>query len=168
MLSFILPECKHKNDIFAFYNEFEKNNETCIGYGNYKSFDAWLLEMRNRGTGTNLPEGYVRENFYLCYDKDEMVGVFSLKFELTPFLTNYGGHIGYAVKPSKRSHGLATQILKQGLEISKAFGFEKILAICDEDNYASEKVIVRNGGVFENRLFDDEENVFVKRYWIYL
>lgn len=168
MLSFILPEYKHRNDILAFYDEFEKNGETCIGYANYKNFDSWLLGMKNRGTGTNLPEGYVRENFYLCYDENEMVGVFSLKFELTPFLTNYGGHIGYAVKPSKRNRGLATQILKQGLEISKILGFERILAICDEDNYASEKVIIRNDGIFENMLFDDEENVFVKRYWIHL
>lgn len=168
MLSFILPERGHRSDVLAFYDEFEKKNETCIGYGNHKNFDVWLSGMKNRGTGTNLLEGYVRENFYLCYDGDEMAGVFSLKFELTPFLKNYGGHIGYAVKPSKRNHGLATQILRQGLEISKALGFEKILAIFDEDNYASEKVIIRNGGVFENRLFDNEESVFVKRYWIYL
>lgn len=38
--------------------------------------------------------------------------------------------------------------------------------VCDEDNLASEKVIQKNGGVFENRLFDSDESVFVKRYWI--
>lgn len=52
--------------------------------------------MKNRQTGKNLPEGYVRENFYLCYDEDELVGV------------------------------------------------------------------------YENKIFYDEENVFVKRYWIKL
>lgn len=40
--------------------------------------------------------------------------------------------------------------------------------MCDEDNLASEKVIQKNGGVFENRLFDAGESVFVKRYWIQL
>ena len=40
--------------------------------------------------------------------------------------------------------------------------------VCDEDNLASEKVIQNNGGVFENRLFDADESVFVKRYWIQL
>lgn len=124
--------------------------------------------MRNRKTGTNLPSGFVRENFYLCYDKGEMVGVFSLKFELTQFLLNFGGHVGYAVAPSKRNKGLATEILKHGLEVAKENGFEKILAVCDEENYASEKVILKNNGIFENKLFDGEENVVVKRYWIYL
>lgn len=55
-----------------------------------------------------------------------MVGVFSLKFELTEFLLNYGRHIGYAVCPSKRNCGLATQMLKQGLEFCKGFGFDRI------------------------------------------
>ena len=43
--------------------------------------------MQNRHTGKNLPEGYVRENFYLCYDKKVLIGVFSLKFELTEYPT---------------------------------------------------------------------------------
>lgn len=41
-----------------------------------------------------------------------------------------------------------------------------VLAVCDEDNYASEKVILKNGGVLENRLFDRDEGVYVKRYWL--
>jgi predicted acetyltransferase len=38
--------------------------------------------------------------------------------------------------------------------------------VCDEDNYASEKIILKNGGVLENTLYDPEEAVTVKRYWI--
>lgn len=101
-----------------------------------------------------------------CYLRDELIGVFSLKFELTDYLYSYGGHMGYAVKPSCRNRGYATEMLKTGLEISKNFGINKIPAVCDEDNYASEKVILKNGGVFENKLLDDEEKVFVKRFWI--
>lgn len=41
-----------------------------------------------------------------------------------------------------------------------------VLCVCDEDSIASERVIIKNGGIFENRLYDDEEKVFVKRYWI--
>ena len=50
----------------------------------------------------------MRENFYLCYEETRLVGVFSLKFELTEFLLNYGGHIGYAACLSERNRGLAT------------------------------------------------------------
>ena len=166
MLDFILPTQEHKDDVIKFYDAFAATNSSCIGYNGYKNYDKWLEGMQNRKNGINLPPGYVRENFYLCYEGSKLIGVFSLKFELTEFLRNFGGHVGYAVLPSERNRGLATQILSQGFEIAKKFNFTQILAICDEDNYASAKVIVKNGGAFENKLFDEDEKVFVNRYWI--
>lgn len=168
MPDFVLPTEENRNDVLDFYKEFEEYGDECIGFGNRNNYDLWLREMQNRHTGRNLPEGYVRENFYLCYNGEKLVGVFSLKFELTEFLLNFGGHVGYAVRPTQRNAGIATQMLKKGLELAKQFGFDKILCVCNEDNYASEKVILNNGGVFENRLYDSDENVFVKRYWIVL
>lgn len=168
MLKFILPTEQSKADVLSFYEEIENSGGECIGIGNYKNFDRWLTGMQNRHSGKNLPEGYVREDFYLCYEGCRLIGVFSLKFELTEFLLKYGGHIGYATRPSERNRGLATQMLKQGLEISKELGFDRILCICDSDNYASEKVILKNGGVLENELYDPDEKVFVKRFWIRL
>lgn len=166
MLRFVFPTESSRQDVQSFYNEFKSDSGTCIGYGGYKNFDRWLAGMNNRISGKNLPAGYVRENFYLCYDGDDMVGVFNLKFELAEFLLNFGGHIGYAVKPSRRNRGCASQMLKQGLDIARELGFGRVLCVCDEDNIASERVIIKNGGIFENRLYDDEEKVFVKRYWI--
>ena len=122
--------------------------------------------MKNRHAGKNLPEGYVREDFYLCYEDGKLVGVFSLKFELTEFLLKLGGHIGYAVRPSERNRGLATQMLGQGVELAGRLGFERVLRVCDEDNYASARVILKNGGVLEDKQYDPDEGVFVKRYWI--
>ena len=98
--------------------------------------DLWLSGMQNRHTGKNLPEGYVRENFYLCYEGKRLIGVFSLKFELTEFLLNYGGHIGYATRPSDRNRGLATQMLKQGLALSKEFGFERNMTYLRRRTYS--------------------------------
>lgn len=168
MLRFVLPEEENCSDVLAFYEEMEKNGDACIGMGGFRDYSRWLAGMQNRHTGKNLPEGYVRENFYLCYDAGQLVGVFSLKFELTEYLLNYGGHIGYAVRPSLRRRGLASQMLRQGLELARGFGFERVLCVCDEDNLASEKVILKNGGVLENTRFDLEENVRVRRYWIQL
>ena len=168
MINFILPSADNRQDVLSFYDEFRKNGETCIGFANSNDFDIWLSCMNNRIAGHNLPKGYVRENFYLCYMNDAMVGVFNLKFELTDYLYNYGGHIGYAVRPSLRNRGIATEMLKTGLEISKSLGFDKVLLVCDDDNYPSEKVIIKNNGIYENTLFDKEENVNVKRYWINL
>lgn len=168
MITLVLPGEENRADVLAFYDAIEKSGGECIGFRNHANYDAWLREMQNRHTGQNLPEGYVRENFYLCYSGDVLVGVFSLKFELTDYLLHYGGHVGYATRPDLRNRGYATEMLREGLAIAKAFGFDRILAVCDEDNIASEKVILKNGGVFENKLYDAEEAVFVKRYWISL
>lgn len=168
MLTFILPEERCRRDVLDFYREIQEAGGECIGCGNAGDFDLWLTGMQNRRTGRNLPEGYVRENFYLCCDGGELIGVFSLKFALTDFLLNYGGHIGYAVRPSRRMEGLGTRILAQGLDIAREFGFDKVLCICDEDNAGSEKIIRKNGGVLEDERFDPDENVTVRRFWITL
>ena len=94
MLRFVFPTESSRQDVQLFYNEFQSDGDTCIGYGGYENFGHWLAGMNNRISGKNLPAGYVRENFYLCYDGDDMIGVFNLKFELTKFLLNFGGHIG--------------------------------------------------------------------------
>lgn len=168
MLKFVLPTEQNRDDVQAFYKEFEARGDECIGIGNYKNYEMWLNGIQNRRTGKNLPKGYVRENFYLCFEGERQVGVLNLKFELTEYLLNYGGHIGYAVRPSDRNRGLATQMLKQSLQMAKEFGFDRVLCVCDSDNRASEKVILKNGGEFENELYDPYEGVIVKRFWIKL
>lgn len=54
-------------------------------------------------------------------------------------------------------------MLKQGLDIARELGFVRVLCVCDEDNIASERVIIKNGGIFENRLYDEKEKVFCKK-----
>lgn len=119
--------------------------------------------MNNRISGKNLPAGYVRENFYLCYDVDDMIGVFNLKFELTEFLLNFGGHIGSVAQKqwlrladarAGARHRPRTRIWARAVRLRRG---QLSLA---------ERVIIKNGGIFENRLYDEEEKVFVKRYWI--
>ena len=168
MLTFVLPTEENRTDVLNFYREIAQSGGSCIGFANHADFDTWLRGMQNRKTATDLPEGYVRENFYLCYNGARLVGVFSLKFELTDYLLHFGGHVGYAVRPSEQCRGYATEIMRQGKALAKSFGFEKLLAVCDEDNIASERVIQKNGGMLENTLFDPEEQGNVRRYWLML
>lgn len=166
MITFVYPTEANRDDVKAFYAEFEQQGTTCIGYDKHTDYDVWLTNIHNRITVTDLPEGFVQEAFYLCYDKDEMAGVLNLKFTLTDYLLNYGGHIGYAVKPSRQGQGLATQMLRQSMDIARGMGMEKLLLVCDEDNIASEKVILKVGGQYEDTRYDAEEAVNVKRYWL--
>lgn len=166
MLTLVLPDESSREDVLSFYAEIEKHGDTCIGFAYRGDYDRWLHEMRCRYRGEKLPDGYVRENFYLCYEGGRLVGVLSIKHELTDYLLKYGGHVGYAVRPSERGRGVAARMLSLGLEEARKIGLDRVLCVCDEDNAASERVIVKNGGTFENSLYDPEEAVSVKRYWI--
>lgn len=166
MIKFTLPDETHRDDVLDFYAEFERRGESCVGSAGHEDYAEWLRDKRNRSSGENLPEGCVRENFYLCYEGSRLVGVFSLKFELTEYMLNYGGHVGYAVRRSERNRGLAAEMLEQGLCLARSFGLERVLAVCGEDNYAAQKVVARNSGVFENKMYDEEEKAYVNRFWI--
>jgi len=79
-------------------------------------------------------------------------------------LLNFGGHIGYGVRPKFRRRGFATEILRQSLKYIHELGVTEVLVTCDEDNVGSSKVIESQGGILENRV--EYEGRFKRRYWI--
>ncbi|WP_191094962.1 GNAT family N-acetyltransferase [Streptomyces kanamyceticus] len=78
----------------------------------------------------------------------------------TRFLREYGGHIGYDVRPTARRRGHATEMLRASLPYAAGLGLESVLVTCDTDNIGSRKVIEAAGGAFE------DERAGKLRYWI--
>ncbi|MET7359517.1 GNAT family N-acetyltransferase [Streptomyces sp. NPDC005562] len=78
----------------------------------------------------------------------------------TRFLREYGGHIGYDVRPTARRRGHATDMLRGCLPYAAELGLESVLVTCDTDNTGSRKVIEAAGGTFE------DERGGKLRYWI--
>jgi predicted acetyltransferase len=81
-------------------------------------------------------------------------------------LAEAGGHIGYAVLPAHRRQGFATEILRQSLVIARSEGVDDVLVTCDVDNVGSRLVIERCGGEFESIVYDGEERIDKRRFWI--
>lgn len=82
------------------------------------------------------------------------------------YLRDFGGHIGYGIRPSERKKWYATQILKLWLIEAKNIWINKILISCHPDNFASEKVIVKNAWIYD-KTAEDWKGIY-KRYWITL
>jgi predicted acetyltransferase len=91
---------------------------------------------------------------------DEYVGRISLRHELTEALLEWGGHIGYVVRPSARGRGLASAALDGMLDVCRDLGIDPVLVTCDVDNVASRRTIERAGGRYE----DTRDGKL--RYWI--
>lgn len=54
------------------------------------------------------------------------------------------------------------------LDFCKELGIVKVLITCIDSNIASEKVILANGGIYESIIYDPDEKVYLKRFWIML
>lgn len=59
-------------------------------------------------------------------------------------------------------------MLKMVLPFCKEIGLEKVLITCLQENEASRRTILANGGVYENTVYDKDENEYLQRYWITL
>ncbi len=99
----------------------------------------------------------------------EFCGRISFRFqpgteELPP--TAYG-HIGYTIVPWKQRRGYATEALRQILPVARSEGFSRVLITCDDDNEASKKVILANGGTPAGKTPHDKRPGHWKLgYWV--
>ena len=109
---------------------------------------------------TPRPEGHVPCTTLWWLDGDQYLGHIAIRHRLTPWLREYGGHIGYDVPPSKRRQGHATRMLRAALPVAHRIGIDEALITCDTDNVGSRKVIEANGGRFE------DERAGKLRFWV--
>jgi predicted acetyltransferase len=106
------------------------------------------------------PAWHVPSTTLWWLDGEEFLGRLSIRHRLTPTLLEWGGHIGYDVRPSARRHGHATAMLAAALPVAARLGISPALLTCDTDNTGSRKVIEANGGVLE------DERGGKLRFWV--
>jgi len=136
------------------------------GLDRFSSIEIWFEELKKRSCEDTVPKGLVPSSTYLgVREKDNyIVGMIDIRHYLNEYLTQVGGHIGYGVRKTERNKGYAKQMLKLALEKCKELKIKKVLITCDEDNIASEKVILSANAKLEDIRNVDGENK--KRFWI--
>ena len=143
----------HKEAAEEMKQEFFDSGETVInGSALYDQmpFDEWLENTdRNHDPKTVRSDWAVATTFFAVRKSDgKMLGMIDVRHELTvPFLQEYAGHIGYAVRPSERRKGYATRMLKLALSYCRSIGIPAVRLGCYTDNKASIRTIQRCGGV---------------------
>ena len=167
----VKPNLSYADEIIKYKEESLKESSLIngsAGLNRFSSIEDWLEELKKRSSEATVPEGLVPSSTYLgVREKDNyIVGMIDIRHYLNEYLTQVGGNIGYSVRKTERNKGYAKQMLKLALEKCKELKIKKILITCDEDNIASEKVILSANAKFEDIRCIDGKNI--KRFWIEL
>jgi predicted acetyltransferase len=128
------------------------------------SWAAYLDRLDRLHDGVDLPDGVVKSTFYLAEVNGVVVGSTSIRFDLNEYLSEFGGHIGYCVRPAFRRQGYAATMLRLQIELARNARIEDILFTCLESNVASATVIERCGGEYECSRTRPDGATF-RRYW---
>ena len=130
---------------------------------------TFLQECRDSETGHNIPANKVQQSTYwLVSNSDRVVGIVRVRHPLNEQLLQYGGHIGYYVRPSERGKGYGRLALRLGLEQLRRLGVDRALLTVNPMNTLSKRVVLANGGVQDKQGADSVSGEIVDRYWIKL
>ncbi|MCL1791640.1 MAG: GNAT family N-acetyltransferase [Peptococcaceae bacterium] len=151
------------------YNFGEKIIHGSSLFDQTDSYDEWLRHLaRNSRLETVERDWVVSTVFFGLRERDgKIIGVIELRHELNDFLREYGGHIGYAVRPSERGKGYATEMIRLMLAHGKSLRLDNVMISCYKDNLPSARVIEKSGGVLAREsTFTDGKPILV--YWVNL
>lgn len=158
----------HKTEAEKMKQEFFDCGETVINGSalfDQMEFDPWLINVdRNHDPNTVHEDWAVATTFFAVRKSDgKILGMIDVRHALTvPFLQEYGGHIGYAVRPSERRKGYATAMLRLALQYCANLGIDAVHLGCYADNLPSIRTIERCGGIrIEEKPYADGKPMYI-------
>lgn len=172
ILKLVTPTIDFEKSAKEYITEFMDYNSEINGTGSldsmYKNYIKWLNNLSDNLEKDKLSKNRVLSSTYFFVEDISLkiLGMINIRYELNKYLLNYGGHIGYSIRPTERKRGYATKLLELGLEKCCEIGILKVLLVCNKDNIASAKTIKNNGGILENEIL--YKGKIIQRYWINL
>jgi predicted acetyltransferase len=170
MLRLDFPNISHKIAYLDILTEWKQSGE----------FEAWhvspgalfrgesfeeFLESAVRDLTAKEPK--VPATLYFLMDGERIFGGVQIRHHIEhPNLREYGWHIGYGIRPSERRKWYATEMLHLALIEAQKLGLNRVMLGCYDDNIGSQRVIEKNGGIFER--YTEHEGKKSRRYWVEL
>jgi predicted acetyltransferase len=160
-LDYLKEHIDYKSDI----NGTEGINRIKDGF----TYEDWLDEV------TKAPDeewaksvGRVPATTYFTIRESDnkIIGMVNFRHYLNERLRKIGGHIGYGIRPTERRKGYAKIQLYLALLEAQKLGLDKVMVDCIETNIGSERTILALGGEFEEKVFDETRQKYLKNYWI--
>ncbi|MBO7196288.1 MAG: GNAT family N-acetyltransferase [Clostridia bacterium] len=169
----IKPTGEYAYEIADYRSEFLKAGDSMDGCGSLRFIHDpmdFIKKCIDYESPETLPAGRVIATQFMFVRRSDnrVVGMIQVRHYFNDYLEKYAGHIGYSIRPGERGRGYAKQMLASVLPFCREIGIERLLITCNEDNVKSEKTIIANGGVYESTVYEPNEKINLKRFWIAL
>ena len=169
------PSLDKKEEIIEYFNEFVKYNSDTNGSGSLdKIYEGYTFEQALEICLNMEKEEYAKrlgkcneKIFLLIREHDsKIIGMTSVRWNLTEELKKFGGNIGYGIRPTERQKGYNKINLYLGLIESRKIGLDKVMLDCSVTNLGSDKTIKALGGILERCEIDPYDGELTNVYWI--
>ena len=151
-----IPSSKRKNEIIDYFDEFVMYNSDINGSGGLDkilsgyTFEQALdrcLNMCNEEYAQKLGRCQAKTFLLIRKNDNKIIGTINIRWNLTEKLKQFGGNIGYGIRPTERRKGYNKVNLYLGLKVCQNYGISKVLMDADKDNPASWRTIESLGGI---------------------
>ena len=170
----VKPDASYADEIASYRTEMLLANSSMDGTGMLRRMENpldWLNNNKLMEHPDTVPKNKVPATQFVLTDPEtkRIYGMLQVRHLLNDYLRNFAGNIGYSVRPTERRKGYAEKMLKLALKFCKEeLGMERVLISCLVENEASRRTILACGGVFEEKVYEHIENVWLEKYWISL
>ena len=152
------PSLERKEEIFEYINEFVEYNSDINGTGGLdKIIEGCTFEQALARCLSMEDEEYAKKinrcqskTFLLIRENDNrIVGTINVRWNLTEAMKQFGGNIGYGIRPTERRKGYNKINLYLGMQEAQKLGLDRVMLDCDVNNLGSDRTLKALGGVLE-------------------
>ena len=169
------PSLERKDEIIEYLDEFVKYNSNINGTGSLdKIYDGYTFEealerclnMKNEWYAKSINRVPGKTFLLIRKNDNKIVGTINIRWNLSEKMLEFGGHIGYGIRPTERRKEYNKIQLYLVLLEAQKLNLDKVMLDCSVDNLGSDKTIKALGGILERCELDEADNTMTNVYWI--